>query len=296
MQDFFFKELGPRFLDDAGERIHYSMGIDSPKDFLADLYNQSLFSTKRMFVVRDIHKVKSHKDELNNYVMSPDPNNCVVFINEEYASKSKVFNDIKKQSTPVNVSPPFENKIKEWVGYILKLKGYKMNSIDLNQLIEVYGDSIGSVINEIEKIFLLNNGNKDLALHNYLLYSKSNREYFLWNILDNLGYKRLNGTLIVYESLINHGYSNIQILIKLYQFFEFLLNNKNIKSDDKSKYLFNKIIMNRLGIYINKFSINELDNIILELRNIDIKMKTTSIKERLFFHPLFANICKGIYA
>ena len=79
-----------------------------------------------------------------------------------------------------------------------------MNSIDLNKLIEVYGDSIGSVINEIEKIFLLNNGNKDLALHNYLLSRRSNREYFLWNILDNLGYKRLNETLIVYESLINH--------------------------------------------------------------------------------------------
>ena len=114
--------------------------------------------------------------------------------------------------------------------------------------------------------------------------------------MDHLGYKRLDNTLIVYQSLINHGYSNIQILIKLYQFFDFISNNKLNKTNDKQSFMFNKIIMNRLGTYMNKFTINELDNILLELRNIDIKLKTTSIKERLFFHPLFINICKGVYA
>ena len=272
------------------------MDIDSPKDFIADLYNQSLFASKRMFIVRDIHKIKSHKDDLNNYVKSPDPNNCVIFINEEYSSKSKIFNDIKKISVSVNVSPPFENKIKEWVGYILKLKGYTISSSDLNKLIEVYGDSIGSVINEIEKLYLLNDGKDNLDLKNYSLADKSSREYFLWNILDHLGYKRLEDTLFVYQSLINHGYSHIQILIKLYQFFEFIYDNKSNQIKDNKNYMFNKIIMNRLGTYMNKFTIDELDNILLELRNIDIKLKTTSIKERLFFHPLFSNICKGIYA
>ena len=100
----------------------------------------------------------------------------------------------------------------------------------------------------------------------------------------------------MYESLINHGYSHIQILIKLYQFFEFLSFYKNGQINEKKNFMFNKIILNRLGTYLNKFTNDELDNIILELRNIDIKIKTTSIKERLFFHPLFANICKGIYA
>ena len=296
LQDFFLKELCSKFLDESGERIHYSIEIDSPKDFISDLYNQSLFSSKRIFFVRDIHKIKSHTDELKKYIKSPDSNNSVIFINEEYSSKSKVFNDIIKSSVSVNVSPPFENKIKEWIGYILKLKGYKINSVDLNKLIEVYGDSIGSVINEIEKIYILNGGKSELNLNNYSLVDKSDREYFLWNILDHLGYKRLDNTLIVYQSLINHGYSNIQILIKLYQFFDFISNNKLNKTNDKQSFMFNKIIINRLGTYMNKYTINELDNILLELRNIDIKLKTTSIKERLFFHPLFINICKGVYA
>ena len=272
------------------------MEIDSAKDFLAALYNQSLFVTKRMFIVRDLHKIKTHKEELNKYIKSPDPNNCVIFINEEYSSKSKIFNDIKKQSTSVNVSPPFENKIKEWVTYILKLKEYKMSSSDLNTLINIYGDSIGSVINEIEKIYLINGGKKDLSLENFSLADKSSRVYFLWHILDHLGSKNLGNALIVYESLVNHGYSNIQILIKLYQFFEFISDSKDNQGSDTNNYMFNKIIMNRLGTYMNKFTQDELDNILLELRNIDIKMKTTSIKEKILFHPLFSNICKGIYA
>ena len=293
MQDFFIKELSKSFLEDSNQRYHYSLDIDIAKDLLSELYNQSLFITRRIFFVRNLNKAGKNQSELLEYVKNPDLNNCVIFVDEDFYSKSKIFHQISKISTSVNVSPPYTNKIKEWVIYILKLKGYRIDQNDLKKIIEIYGDSIGSVINEIEKLNLINNGSKDLKLNDYYFENKSSREFFLWNIIDYLGYKNIKEVLIIYESLINHGYSNTQILIKLFNFFEMLCIFKSGHSVDSSN--FNKIIMNRLNTYNKKFTDKELENILIELRNIDLKIKSTSINHKLLFQLFFSNICKGVY-
>ena len=244
--------------------------------------------------MRNLNKAGKNQSELLEYVENPDLNNCVIFVDEDFYSKSKIFHQISKISTSVNVSPPYTNKIKEWVIYILKLKGYRIDQNDLKKIIEIYGDSIGSVINEIEKLNLINNGSKDLKLNDYYFENKSSREFFLWNIIDYLGYKNIKEVLIIYESLINHGYSNTQILIKLFNFFfEMLCIFKSGHSVDSSN--FNKIIMNRLNTYNKKFTDKELENILIELRNIDLKIKSTSINHKLLFQLFFSNICKGVY-
>ena len=53
----------------------------------------------------------------------------------------------------------------------------------LKKIIEIYGDSIGSVINEIEKLNLINNGSKDLKLNDYYFENKSSREFFYGTLL-----------------------------------------------------------------------------------------------------------------
>ena len=40
---------------------------------------------------------------------------------------------------------------------------------------------------------------------------------------------------------------------------------------------------------------DEIFNIIIELRNIDVLSKTTSLDTKLLFHPFIVKICKGYY-
>ena len=51
LQDFFLKELKPRFLKESGEIISFSMEIDSPKDLITEFYSQSLFALKRILLL-----------------------------------------------------------------------------------------------------------------------------------------------------------------------------------------------------------------------------------------------------
>ena len=58
----------------------------------------------------------------------------------------------------------------------------------------------------------------------------------------------------------------------------------------------NKIINNKMKYYKNKYSIEEISNIIISIKNIDILMKTTSLNAYDMLIILITRICKGYYA
>ena len=68
-------------------------------------------------------------------------------------------------------------------------------------------NDLPSEIQGIDKIeiLIINDGSKDLKLNDYYFENKSSREFFLWNIIDYLGYKNIKEVLIIYESLINQA-------------------------------------------------------------------------------------------
>ena len=70
-----------------------------------------------------------------------------------------------------------------------------------------------------------------------------------------------------------------------------VLEKINVK---EGKFLRNKIILRNLNLYGNKFSVDEILNAILLLRNCDLTVKTTSINERHLFHSIVAEICEGM--
>ena len=295
LQDFFIKELISSFLNSEGYRKQYSMDLDSTQSLLNDLYENSFFVTKRIFVVREIHRLKTSQKDFLGYLKSPNPNNCLLLIHEGYNIKGKFLDSIKKSSISTNVSPPFEEKIHDWAKYILKLKGFNISQNELDAIIKTYGDSIASVINEVEKISLMQGDNNKINFKEYLSKSKNMREYFLWNLLDNLGMKTLDKSLLVYESIINQGISPTQVVVQLSEFFKILLMLKTDTNSPITTFYFNKIIQKRLSSYNIKYKQNEIENIILQLRNIDLYLKSTTLSQKNLFHPLFIGICKGIY-
>ena len=60
--------------------------------------------------MRNLNKAGKNQSELLEYVENPDLNNCVIFVDEDFYSKSKIFHQISKISTSVNVSPPYTKK------------------------------------------------------------------------------------------------------------------------------------------------------------------------------------------
>ena len=68
-------------------------------------------------------------------------------------------------------------------------------------------------------------------------------------------------------------------------------------NDDRKQYNgLNKIINSKLVKYRINYQDEEISDIILELRNLDMILKSTSISEDLLFSNFIIKICDGYYS
>ena len=71
-----------------------------------------------------------------------------------------------------------------------------------------------------------------------------------------------------------------------------LLKNNSYSNNT---FFINKIIKSRIRMYSNNYSISELENIILKLKELDFLSKSSTINIKNLKFCLFANICAGYY-
>mgnify|MGYP006177450679 CR=1 FL=1 len=287
LQSFFIDYISSKFLN-KGQHVTY-INLDDDKEslLLSELSSYSLFSERKIIVVRRIRKIsKNGRKELLDYIKSPNNSYCLVLISEAYDFKNSLQKDLEKNSTTIDVRVPFESKIKEWVIYYVKTKKYNIKLETINDLVNKYGDSISHVINEIENLYLF--GVEEQG------YSQdSDKAYSLWQLQDAIGRKEAHQSLNIAASLLNNGVSLIQIMSNLSNLFSQLLYREEYKG--KFRYTgLNKIITKNLNYYNKKYSFSEVKNAILVLRNYDIIYKSSSIKDRILLDMIVVKICRGI--
>ena len=287
LQNFFIEYISSKFLNKNESIIYVNLDDDKESLLLSELSSYSLFSEKKLIVVRRIKKIsKNGKKELFEYIKSPNNNYSLILISENYDFKNSFQKELQKNTTLIDVRVPFQNKIKEWVVYYLKTKKYNLNMQLIDDLVDKYGDSISHVINEIENLHLFGIDSAGYS-------QKSDKTYFLWQLQDSIGKKEINKSFVIAKSLLINGISIVQIISNLFNLFSQLLCRKD--SNGKFQYTgLNKIITNNLNYYSKKYAVSEIENAILILRNYDIIYKSSSIKDSILLDMIIVKICKGI--
>ena len=175
---------------------------------------------------------------------------------------------------------------------INKYMGFQIN-IDANVFVSSAAD--------LQLIFAENQARQNRPL--YILMGSI--LYYPFNTLLNLinynevtfestvGKKNISDSLIIGNSLLDNGVSLIQIINNLSNlFFQLLYREKKTNS---FKYTgLNKIITKNINYYNKKYSMDEIKNAILILRNYDIIYKSSTIKDSIILNIVMTKICKGI--
>ena len=293
LQNFFTKFVNKKF-DSSLKVKHIDLSDNNDVELLFnDLSSMSLFSSKNIFSIRNFSKLsKNNKDQLLSYFLNPSDDNVLIFILDDFLLKNKFLKDLHSKCIKVDTNTPFfNNKIRDWVKYYMQINKINLDSYVIDDLINSYGDNIANVINEIEKLFLITR-KRDIKIDDYKS-SYKNRNLKVWNLMDSIGKKDLYTSINVFDSLIINGISVIPIVSNLFAFYFMILNSyDNISVND---YRINKTIQSKVKVYKSQYNESEILNIIIELRNIDVLSKTTSLDTKLLFHPFIVKICKGYY-
>ena len=265
MQDFFIEEFKKK--KNINSHLYYA-GYDKEDIIFNELSNLSLFDSEKLIIIKNISRLTpKSKKQLLEYLSKPDKSNYLILVKNNFDNKNKFVESLVSLSICIDVRTPFENKIKEWISYITKKEKINIQNNTIQDYVDAYGDNISNIMNYIKIDFLSNQINS----------SNYNRNYYLWHFQDSIGKKKLDKTIDIFDSLILNGNSINLIIIYLFSLYESiygLLKNNNIS---KYNFFINKIIKSRLNIYSKNYSIDELENIILKLKELDFLSKTSSL-------------------
>lgn len=233
------KEIG---LDEE-KKINYDMNTSSISDILDEVSMISLFSSEKVVIGYnfDIGKINDNdRDYLIRYLNNNNSNDrYIILIAGKVDGRSKDYKIFKDKFKIIDLLQVDNGKdIYKYVEDYIKDRGYKIDKYNLDYLVELLGNDINNINNEIDKILLYLNDDKVISREvidklvsdniDNIMYEFTNavldRDYEkiskMYNDfkMENVGYDYLIGSLgnalrgaLVIKILYNQGNANNEI-------------------------------------------------------------------------------------
>jgi DNA polymerase-3 subunit delta len=281
LQKLLSEKIADKFFDSSKQNKNLLIPDDiKGEEIIEQITATDLFSSKKMFVLLDPQKLKGNvRKEFLAYCDNPIPSNCLIIVLEEFSGRVAMVRELTKRYKSVNVSPPFEWDMKKWVKYLLRENGIESKPTIINKIIELAGDSVGHVANEIEKITILLEDGQKLTEELVEQFSGWKREHQRWEFLNALGRKDLDTSLRTGLSILNQNEDMFSLIYPLTTFFQELLFARiSPKTPPKRGYMpLPGSVIKNLPNYIRNYSRDEIELALNLLSEIDLRSKTTAI-------------------
>ena len=155
-----------------------------------------------------------------SYCNDPIANNYLIVIENDFNDRKSITKELKKIKKTVSVQTPFPGEMKKWTKFMLSEKQLNYNENVIDMIVEIAGDSLFHVNNEIEKISLNINDGEEITKDLINQFSGWRMEYKRWQFFQTLGNRDLNKSMILGLSLMNQGNSMISLMYPLSSFFQ----------------------------------------------------------------------------
>ena len=252
----------------------------SNKEILDQLTQTDLFASKKLFILRNPAALRNkYREELLDYCRNPLQNHNLIIIEDDYSNKKAMTKDLKKNLDAISVQIPFANEMKKWTRFFFKEKQLIASDNAIDALIEIAGDSVYHIANEVEKIALNVLDDVPLTLDTIYQFSGWQRDYQRWEFLQAIGLRDLEKALLLGQSLFRQGQTMLGLMYPLTSLFQELLFEKlssGTLSVKKGYIPLPPSVVKKLPQIAKRFSKEEIEYALLLLGNIDRRLKTTN--------------------
>ena len=280
LQNFFIDYVSSKyFVTDPVEKIFLSPGYMSGKDIVDKISTRDLFSNKKIFIVRNPQKMKGKSlSDILSICKKPSSDYLIILVNDDWTLKSTFINKIEEAIIPIDVRTPFDKDLKKWVSYLMKKKGKYSDDYVKKALIDIAGDSVGHLENEIEKICLFLGESNEIQIDDIMKFTIWKRERKRWEFLLALGSKKYSKSITLGKNILSKNESMLSLLIPLHFLFQeilFFLIKRELFSGYNSYRALPPSIKKRIPIFSRNFELEEVTQILNFLGEIDKRQKTT---------------------
>lgn len=276
----------------------YSLEEQSLEKPLEDLDTYSLLSNKKTIIINNIELIKKDEsqnniDHLLKYLDNPSNDNLLIITANKIDSKSTILKKIKEKTTYIKPEYKSEDIIKNY------LKDYKISNVDINYLIELCNDNQIKIKNECEKLKMFCLETKTITRENIdeiVVKEFGDPQNQVFRFSRVIAENNKKEALKIFEELIDYGKHPIEILSLISSQLRTLLQIKLMEENGLKK---NEIaeLLEKKPFYVEKqqeltrlYSIKSISQLIKNLQDIDTKMKSTDLDNKMLIEMYIINI------
>ena len=276
----------------------YSLEEQSLEKPLEDLDTYSLLSNKKTIIINNIELIKKDEsqnniDHLLKYLDNPSNDNLLIITANKIDSKSTILKKIKEKTTYIKPEYKSEDIIKDY------LKDYKISNVDINYLIELCNDNQIKIKNECDKLKMFCLETKTITRENIdeiVVKEFGDPQNQVFRFSRVIAENNKKEALKIFEELIDYGKHPIEILSLISSQLRTLLQIKLMEENGLKK---NEIaeLLEKKPFYVEKqqeltrlYSIKSISQLIKNLQDIDTKMKSTDLDNKMLIEMYIINI------
>ena len=280
LQQFFIKQVEKSFFQEESVDRQLLMPAElSNREILESILKIDLFSSRRLFVLRDAHQIKGpYKKQLVEYCTSPVNNHCLIIIDDDFKSQYALIKEISKIIESVNTARPFESELRKWIKYFFKEQGVQVDNKVIESILTIAGDSVYHAANEVEKICIRLEAGESVTVEKIGQFSGWRRERRQWEFMIAIGNKNLTRAVILGKALLSQGIVLLSLVYQLSTFFQEMLFLKisSGTSMQKSGYIpLSPSVRKRLPAFSQRYTYVEIEQVLKLLGEIDRRIKTS---------------------
>ena len=292
LQNFFIEKICDSiFKSDTAYKSFLTPNEMTGKEIIDSILISDLFSTKKLFIIRDPQQIKGKPvKDLLDYCSNPISNHILVLINDNFLDKSSFTRSLTKFVDPINVSTPLPSDLYKWARFFFKENDKTAEPSVIGEIVESYGDSVYNVKNEIDKLCILIDSSEIKSDH-LTISNAWGRSRQRWELFHSIGKRDLEKSIKLSKEIIGNTETMISLVYPLTSFFQELLyakmNNGTI-SQSNSYIPLSSSIKNNILHYSKGYAKSQIEKSIKTLEKIERKQKTsTSNDESDLIHFLY---------
>lgn len=250
-------------------------------DIVANAKRFPMMADKQVVVVKEAQHLSRTIENLTPYVENPQPTTVLVLCYKynKLDKRKKLHKTIKKNGVLFESKKLYENQVAEWIRKVLLGKGYRINPMASQMLVDFLGSDLSKINNELEKLFIVIDKKTEITpalIEEHIGISKD---------FNNFELKKAIGerNIIKANQIVNYFAQNpkdnpfVVTITLLHSFFTQLLQYHGLNDHSKGNVAknlgINPYFVGEFQTAARNFPMKKVSRIISSLRDLDLKGK-----------------------
>lgn len=209
---------------------NYDLTINSIDEILEDASTASLFADKKLIICENSNIFSSENSKelkvLENYLNNPNPDTTIIFVvnAEKIDKRKKITKIIDKKGKIIEY-----NENIDITSFIKKeFENYKISNNEINLLKERVGTNAELLKNEIEKIKIYKDNDKEITKEDIINLTHKNIDLNIFKLIDYIILNNKDKALEIYYEMRKTNEEPLKIIIILANQFRIMYQSKEL--------------------------------------------------------------------